>query len=122
MPISRPFYWGLRGIRSNGRKPWEAELKLMEAAYIHMVRVSEFAWSRMEPREGQYDFDWLERAVALAAKHGMGGGGEHSQRRPACLAHARVSGHAAGDRGKREGGTATAIASRALSPARATAN
>ena len=50
---------------------WPEDLKLMEAAHIHMVRVSEFAWSRMEPREGQYDLDWLERAIALAAKHGI---------------------------------------------------
>ncbi|MGB8917097.1 MAG: beta-galactosidase, partial [Candidatus Sulfotelmatobacter sp.] len=29
----------------------------------------EFAWSRMEPSEGHYDFDWLERAINLAGKH-----------------------------------------------------
>ena len=43
---------------------WEADLALMQQAGIHMVRVGEFAWSRMEPSEGQYDFDWLERAIA----------------------------------------------------------
>jgi beta-galactosidase len=48
---------------------WDADLSLMEAAHIHVVRVGEFAWSTMEPTEGQYDFDWLERAIALAAKH-----------------------------------------------------
>ena len=48
---------------------WEPDLVLMEAAHIHLVRVGEFAWSTMEPSEGHYHFDWLERAVALAAKH-----------------------------------------------------
>lgn len=48
---------------------WDADLSLMEAAHLHWVRVGEFAWSTLEPREGQYDFDWLERAIALAAKH-----------------------------------------------------
>jgi beta-galactosidase len=48
---------------------WEEDLRLMEAAGIRMVRVAEFAWSRLEPREGAYDFDWLERAISLAAKH-----------------------------------------------------
>jgi beta-galactosidase len=48
---------------------WDADLSLMEKAHIHWIRVGEFAWARMEPREGVYDFDWLERAVALAAKH-----------------------------------------------------
>ena len=50
---------------------WEADLALMQQAGIHMVRVGEFAWSRMEPGEGEYDFDWLERAIAAAAKHGI---------------------------------------------------
>ena len=50
---------------------WEADLALMQQAGIRMVRVGEFAWSRMEPAEGKYDLDWLERAVAAAAKHGI---------------------------------------------------
>jgi len=50
---------------------WETDLTLMQQAGIHMVRVGEFAWSRMEPSEGQYDLDWLDRAVAAAAKHGI---------------------------------------------------
>jgi beta-galactosidase len=41
----------------------------MEDAHLHFVRVGEFAWSRMEPTEGHYDFDWLERAVRMAEKH-----------------------------------------------------
>jgi beta-galactosidase len=48
---------------------WEADLQLMEAAQIHFVRITEFAWSKMEPLEGQYDFAWLDRAIAAAAKH-----------------------------------------------------
>ena len=48
---------------------WEEDLRLMEAAHIKVVRLAEFAWSSMEPSEGRYDFDWLERAIALAAKH-----------------------------------------------------
>jgi beta-galactosidase len=50
---------------------WEEDLRLMEAAHINVVRISEFAWSRMEPSENHFDFDWLDRAVALAAKHGI---------------------------------------------------
>lgn len=50
---------------------WEADLTLMQQAGIHLVRVGEFAWSRMEPAEGQYDLDWLERAINAAGKHGI---------------------------------------------------
>ncbi len=48
---------------------WEADLALMQAAHLRMVRVGEFAWSSLEPEEGRYTFDWLERAIAAAAAH-----------------------------------------------------
>jgi beta-galactosidase len=48
---------------------WEADLTLMEAAHINFVRIAEFAWSTMEPREGDYQLDWLERALRAAEKH-----------------------------------------------------
>ena len=48
---------------------WDADLALMEAAHINFVRVGEFAWSTMEPREGDYQLDWLERAVRAAERH-----------------------------------------------------
>lgn len=48
---------------------WEPDLARMEAAHIHLVRVGEFAWSTMEPREGEWQWEWLDRAIALAAKH-----------------------------------------------------
>src|SRR3954454_12926752 len=50
---------------------WEADLQLMQNTGIRMVRVGEFAWSTMEPAEGQFHFEWLEHAVALASKHGI---------------------------------------------------
>ncbi len=48
---------------------WEPDLQKMEAAHIHLVRVGEFAWSTMEPAEGNYQWDWLDHAIAAAAKH-----------------------------------------------------
>src|SRR5689334_12305044 len=50
---------------------WDKDLSLMQAAGINMVRVAEFAWSRMEPQEGQFDFAWLDRAIDLASKHNI---------------------------------------------------
>jgi beta-galactosidase len=43
----------------------------MQMAHINVVRMGEFAWSSIEPTEGQYRFDWLDRAIALAANHGI---------------------------------------------------
>ena len=48
---------------------WEADLTLMEQAHIRFARITEFAWSSMEPTEGNFQFEWLDRAIALAAKH-----------------------------------------------------
>ncbi|WP_240499982.1 beta-galactosidase [Sphingomonas montana] len=48
---------------------WPRDLALMKAQGANVVRIGEFAWSRMEPAEGQYDLDWLVRAVRLAARY-----------------------------------------------------
>jgi beta-galactosidase len=48
---------------------WDEELRLMEAAHVTVVRLAEFAWSTMEPAEGRFELDWLERAVRLAETH-----------------------------------------------------
>ena len=48
---------------------WPKDLELMQAAHLDVVRIGEFAWSTMEPRAGEYDFAWLDRAIAAAARH-----------------------------------------------------
>lgn len=48
---------------------WDKDLATMEAGNIRFARVGEFAWSTMEPSEGRYTLDWLERAVNKAAAH-----------------------------------------------------
>ena len=48
---------------------WETDLAMMEAAHLNVSRVAEFAWSRMEPSEGQFDFAWLDSAIRLAERH-----------------------------------------------------
>ena len=40
--------------RSGGPSP--ARARLMAEADFNLVRLAEFAWSRMEPQEGQYDY------------------------------------------------------------------
>ena len=50
---------------------WDADLKLMQDAHVGFVRVGEFAWSTMEPKEGDFELDWLNRAIRAAEKHGI---------------------------------------------------
>ena len=50
----------------------DADIVLMQKAGMNVMRLGEFAWSRMEPREGQYDFDWLHTVVDKLARAGIG--------------------------------------------------
>ena len=38
---------------------------------LKWVRIGEFAWSRIEPRAGQFDFSWLDRAIEVLANAGL---------------------------------------------------
>ena len=46
---------------------WERDLKKMSEMGIKFTHFAEFAWAMMEPEEGKYDFEWLDRAVSLGA-------------------------------------------------------
>lgn len=49
---------------------WADDARRMVATGLGRVRIGEFAWSRMEPEPGRYDWGWLDRAIA--ALHGAG--------------------------------------------------
>ncbi len=42
---------------------WADDAKRMRELGITVVRVGEFAWSRLEPSRNDFQFDWLKRAV-----------------------------------------------------------
>ena len=48
---------------------WAEDARLMQEAGLTVARMAEFAWTRMEPREGVYEFGWLDRAIELLAEH-----------------------------------------------------
>ena len=50
---------------------WERDFIKMKELGFEFTHFAEFAWAQLEPEEGKYDFDWLDRAVALADKHGL---------------------------------------------------
>lgn len=53
------------------RGRWERDFRKMAELGFEFTHFGEFAWARMEPAEGRYDFAWLDEAVALAARHGI---------------------------------------------------
>lgn len=50
---------------------WSEDIRLMQEAGLTVARVGEFAWSSFEPAEGQFTFDWMERAIAMLAQAGI---------------------------------------------------
>ena len=50
---------------------WLIDARLMAEADFNVVRLAEFAWSKMEPSEGQFDFDWLDRAIGILHTQGI---------------------------------------------------
>lgn len=53
------------------RKLWTRDAQLMQKAGFNIVRVAEFAWYYFEPKEGQFDFAWLDDALDILARHGI---------------------------------------------------
>lgn len=47
------------------------DLKLLKESGINTVRMGEFAWCKMEPKPGEYQFDWLEEAVMELGEAGI---------------------------------------------------
>jgi beta-galactosidase len=44
---------------------WSQDAEMMKGIGLSFARIGEFAWSRLEPAPGAYDFDWLRRALDI---------------------------------------------------------
>lgn len=49
----------------------EADIRLMKEAHINCVSVAIFAWAKLEPEEGRYEFDWLEKVIDNLYENGI---------------------------------------------------
>jgi len=47
------------------------DVKMMKEAGITCARIGEFAWRKMEPKRGQYEFGWLHRVVDALGEAGI---------------------------------------------------
>ncbi len=50
---------------------WHEDARKMSELGLTWVRIGEFAWKRIEPSEGEFDFDWLDRAINILGDHGL---------------------------------------------------
>lgn len=50
---------------------WERDIRKIAAMGYEFVHLAEFAWFKMEPEEGKYDFNWLDKVVNLCSKYNL---------------------------------------------------
>ncbi len=50
---------------------WERDITRIGELGFEFIHFAEFAWEKMEPAEGQYEFEWLDRVVELSAENGL---------------------------------------------------
>ena len=50
---------------------WAADAAEMKSIGLSLVRIGEFAWSRLEPKEGEFDFSWLDQIMEILDKAGL---------------------------------------------------
>jgi beta-galactosidase GanA len=71
-PLPKPPYLGAAYYpEAWPQEQMDAEIALMRAAGMNVMRMAEFAWAQMEPEEGRFDFAWLHRAVDKLAQAGI---------------------------------------------------
>lgn len=49
----------------------EADLDRILELGCNVIRIGEFAWHRMEPQEGEYDFSYFDNVIAAAKRKGL---------------------------------------------------
>jgi beta-galactosidase len=50
---------------------WPEDVRLMRQSGVNLVSLGIFAWSRLEPAAGKYDFAWLDRIMDLLHQGGI---------------------------------------------------
>jgi beta-galactosidase len=53
------------------RQRWPIDADLMKELGFDFIRTGEFAWSKLEPADGQFAFEWMDDAIELFANQGI---------------------------------------------------
>jgi beta-galactosidase len=51
---------------------WNDDMRLMKLAHCNAMTVGIFSWVHLEPEEGRFTFDWLDRVMDLLSEQGAG--------------------------------------------------
>ncbi len=50
---------------------WDKDIELMVKTGVYAVRIGEFAWSRLQPSENVFNFDWLDKIIQKLTDNGL---------------------------------------------------
>ena len=53
------------------REVWPEDVRLMREAGVTMVSLGIFSWSRIQPAEGEFDWEWLDEIIGLLHEGGI---------------------------------------------------
>jgi len=78
-PLTSSWPLGLDGIAYGGdynpeqwpREVWDTDIALMHEAGVNLVSIGIFSWALLEPREGEFDFAWLDELIELLHAAGI---------------------------------------------------
>jgi len=78
-PLTSSWPLGLDGIAYGGdynpeqwpREVWDDDIALMREAGVNLVSIGIFSWALLEPREGEFDFAWLDELIELLHAAGI---------------------------------------------------
>ncbi|WP_165068991.1 beta-galactosidase [Marisediminicola senii] len=71
-PPHRMWFGGDYNPEQWPREVWADDLRLMREAGVTVVTVGVFSWARLEPREGEFDFAWLDDVLDGLHSAGIG--------------------------------------------------
>ena len=54
------------------RETWAEDIELMRRARVNTVTIGVFSWAMLEPRDGEYDAEWLDDVIAGLDQAGIG--------------------------------------------------
>lgn len=50
---------------------WREDAISMVKLGLRVVRIGQFVWTKLEPRPGQYEWEWLDRFITIFAENGL---------------------------------------------------
>src|ERR1700749_269502 len=50
---------------------WDEDVRLMKLAHVNVVTIGVFSWAMLEPREGEFEFEWLDTVIEKLSSGGI---------------------------------------------------